>query len=376
MINLRIFNRSILAILSLIGLVFLIHGIINLLKGDNLPVDLALRYWQSKELILEHINIYKLSVHTQYPPSFYLFLIPFLHIFSYQFADLTWLFVNLFLLVSAVYILNKLAKDLPSPLKWFLPICFFCFHAIPHGLGVGQVHLMIPIGLLIYVYLSELDKKNYISQTFALFFLTVALGKLSLSIPFALLFLLENNHRKNILYAILINFILSGIILYFANSSILEYVELLLKNSNAVTSLGQIDIQRLTSFLGLPPFVSLFLGISMLLTFIFTVKTYLSTILDKLAIAALTARFFMYHAHYDNTILIFVLIALFYKSASTQTRKIDFIIISLFVVSMIIPARFLEWNAPTYGLFLIFQVLIWVSSGWVIIKNKTSLTAN
>jgi len=230
--------------------------------------------------------------------------------------------------------------------------------------------LIISIGLLIYVYLSESDTKIYISQTIALFFLTVALGKLSLSIPFALLFLFEKNHRKNILYAILINFILSWLILYFANSSILEYVELLLKNSKAVTSLGHIDIQRLTTFLGLPPFVSLILGISMLLTFIFIIKTYLSTIWDKLAIAALTARFFMYHAHYDNTILIFVLIALFMKAASIQARRIEYLILVLFSFSLIIPARFLEWNAPTYGLFLIFQVLIWLSSGWFIINKK------
>lgn len=354
---------------GLIATIYLFHGFSNLLTGDNLPVDLALRFWQSKELIGDKVNIYANSAHAQYPPSFYFFLYPVLHVLPYQLTDISWLILNSVLLISSSFILYDLSNSSKTEFRILLPLLFLTFHAIPHGLGVGQVHIVISTCFLISIYLAESTSSIWAKSFLSIVFLSIALGKFSLSIPLSIVLFMDKKHRINVVVAALLNGIISIFLLNRVNSSVIEYVEFVSKNSGAVASLGHLDVQQLIFSLQLPSQFSLVLSFILLSILLITLFKKSLSIWDKLALAALTARFFLYHAHYDNTILIFVLIALFQKLPSNTITKTQFIPLFLFSVSMIIPARFLEWNSLIGSLLLLFQLFIWVYSGLLLYKS-------
>jgi len=107
---------------------------------------------------------------------------------------------------------------------------------------------------------------------------------------------------------------------------------------------------------------------SLLMGLIITQK--LPSIYDQFAIAALISRFFIYHAHYDNVILLFVVVALWKRITIANGNLKTVFVFSLLIFSLILPARFLEWSYPFYGLGLLFQLSIWLYAGYMILINS------
>lgn len=368
------FLNLIILVLGCISVVYLVHGFSNLLIGDRLPVDLALRYWQTKDLIFNQINIYAEQVHAQYPPSFFLFLSPVMGFTSYRYMNFLWLFVNVLSLVGISISLIRFSSTNSLPYKALLLLSFLSFHSIPHGLGVGQVSLLILACLMLsIVFLSKKDR-TLLDFILGTFLLSISLGKYSLLIPFALILLFQKQFRKATLIAIVLNLFISGIILHQVGSNIPEYVTTILSNASAVENLGSLDIQALTKFIGLPsifnPIFSFGIVVGLL---ILIYKKKELTLFDQLALASLTARFFIYHAHYDNVILVFVLIALWNRTNFETKWSKEQVLFGLFVISLIIPARFLEWGYPFYGISFVYQLSIWGYSGFYLSMKSNPL---
>jgi hypothetical protein len=349
-----------------IAITFLVHGFYNLLSPENLPVDLALRYWQTKQLIFDQINIYSEQVHAQYPPSFFAFLSPLFGYVSYQTADWVWAMIN----VGGLIIISTYLRFHATPFKWVLPLSFLAFHSIAHGLGVGQVHVFIIANLIVFIWIYELDNTTVWLKFIGVAALSISLGKYSLSIPFALVFLISKKHRLAAIIALLSNVMVSFFVLQRVGSTIPAYITTILKNASAVQNLGTLDIQALSQILGLSSSVSLFMMVALLIGFVIILLKVKIDLWTQLALAALTARFYIYHAHYDNVIFVFLIIALWKRIPQFETLSKELILYGLVVISLIIPARFLEWHAPYYGIFLIYQLVVWLYSGYLLLKNK------
>jgi len=358
-------------VLFIIACLFLQHGFYNLLKdNNNLPVDLALRYWHTKALLLDQTNIFLYKEHPLYPPSFFIILSPILAFTKYNLADSIWALVNLvYLAIISIWLFN--ISDVDTLFKrLILPISFLCFHSIAQGIGIGQVTVFIIGNLVSYLWIKEFEK-NKLSRLIAIFCLTISLNKYSLLIPLAIVLLLNKKYRFDLLLAVIFNMILSWIALNHVSSSFREFFSGLITNSTYVKQLGSLDFQSFISLLNLPNYIHyliIILLFSLLMGLIITQK--LPSIYDQFAIAALISRFFIYHAHYDNVILLFVVVALWKRITIANGNLKTVFVFSLLIFSLILPARFLEWSYPFYGLGLLFQLSIWLYAGYMILINS------
>jgi len=362
-------------VLILISTLYLQHGFNNLLKDNyNLPVDLALRYWHTKDLIINKTNIFSYTEHPLYPPSFFIILSPFLAFTRYNWADFVWAILNLLYLSIISIWLFKISSSETIVKKLFLPLSFLCFHSITQGIGIGQVTVFIVGNLVFYLWLKE-KEINKLIRFIAIFCLTISLNKYSLLIPFAIVLFFNKKYRFDLILAVFINLLFSWIALNHVGSTFSEFFKGLITNSTYVKQLGSLDIQSFISLLGLPNYIHYLSIVILFSLFIFFILYYKKlSIYDEFAIAALVSRFFIYHAHYDNVILLFVVIALWKRLLILKESPKIVLILGLLIFSLIIPARFLEWSYPFYGIGLLYQLCIWLYAGYVVLLNSKNDT--
>lgn len=331
-----------LIVLIIVSTIYTFHGFSNLIVDSNegLPVDLALRYANSNDLIIDKVNIYEVTRHAQYPPSTFGILALVTVPVSYSRMDDVWAVIN----ILALILLAKILYQIPTQTidKWLLIFSFLSFHSIAHGLGVGQITVLIVASTLAAIYLAK-NWNNIFSTFIVILFLTFALGKYSLLLPFGLIFLLDRDLRIPFLGALSINLTASHFILERVNSSIPEYIQNVIGHSAGTANSGTIDIHALLSLVNIgSPYTMLgTLTLLLLFTFIIIKNRQSLNLWDQLALAAITARLFVYHAHYDNVILIFVVIALLNNYQDVK-RSINPVLLSLVTLLLIVPARFVD----------------------------------
>ena len=363
-----------LLILLIVGTIYTVHGFSNLIGAgsEQLPVDLALRYHQAENLIGNQVNIYAESSHAQYPPSTLLLLSALFLPIDYYFIDESWAIICTSAILISIISLIDLSKNRQS--GFFLAACFFAFHSIAQGLGVGQVTLPIVGALLGAIWCFERGNST-IYQIIGTFLLLFAMGKYSLLLPISMVLLLRKKYRPYLLAALALNIVISWALLRRVDSGIIDFVTTTLGSSGVTQSVGSIDLHALLYQVGITGNLPLLATLIMIvfLGTILIIRRAEMTIWDQLALAALVARFFVYHAHYDNLILIFVVIALFKRlPISFQPTNRVFIQLVLMLFSVIIPARFLTWEPPFYGFFLLYQLLLW----WFLIFEFAFRTSN
>jgi hypothetical protein len=362
-----------------VAIIYLFHGFSNLLSHPTsiLPTDLALRYHQANDLIIDKINVYQQTAHAQYPPSTFLFLSPLTHFSPYELMDEWWAILHILSLFLSVLLLNKL---FPQKEKTYLIIAsLLAFHSIPHAMGVGQISVIMTGFLMGSLYFLKF-KSGILYKALGIILLTFALGKYSLMIPIALVLLIDEELQIPTLLSIGVNIVLSYLVLLRVDSSIPEYIQLLLSNSSETQQLGTIDIQAIAGLLNAPDLFNLIGPLIIIAAFTIIIITYRKklTLWDQLAIASIVARFFIYHNHYDNIILIFVMVALLKKYTLSKDfiKNREFVLFLLTVFSLIIPARFLIWDAPFYGFFLIFQLTLWIGLSIYLINYRLNETTS
>jgi len=321
--------------------------------------------------------VYQQTAHAQYPPSTFLFLSPLTHFSPYELMDEWWAILHILSLFLSVLLLNKL---FPQKEKTYLIIAsLLAFHSIPHAMGVGQISVIMTGFLMGSLYFLKF-KSGILYKALGIILLTFALGKYSLMIPIALVLLIDEELQIPTLLSIGVNIVLSYLVLLRVDSSIPEYIQLLLSNSSETQQLGTIDIQAIAGLLNAPDLFNLIGPLIIIAAFTIIIITYRKklTLWDQLAIASIVARFFIYHNHYDNIILIFVMVALLKKYTLSKDfiKNREFVLFLLTVFSLIIPARFLIWDAPFYGFFLIFQLTLWIGLSIYLINYRLNETTS
>jgi hypothetical protein len=100
------------------------------------------------------------------------------------------------------------------------------------------------------------------------------------------------------------------------------------------------------------------------------------SIFGCLALAAIVTRFWTYHGHYDNVVFVFLLIYLF-RQIKWETLKswkdlyaLDVIWLIGIWVSLVIPSRILSVDPPYLGIFLFYQVFVWLGSATILVGKR------
>ena len=336
-------------------------------QETNLPTDLALRYHQSIDLIYEKVNIYHETAHSIYPPSTFLFISALSLNINYYNMDEVWAFINIVSLISLSAIIYFFLKNYKC--KWILILSVLSLHSIPHALGVGQISIVFISFFLLSIYMIIYHRNNYI-LIFGTLLLTISLGKFSLFLPFIPLLVINNKLRYPTLVSIAINFTLSYAILYRVDSNIYEYVASLASSSSEIKALGSLDLNAFLSLINAPDYLNTVGPVAVLLLAAVITIHYRERVnlFPLLALMAIVSRLFIYHNHYDNFILVIPLVYIF-KFYWNYSDKNYAILYFLFLVSLIIPARFLVWSEPIYGITLIYQLIIWLLTAVIIFNH-------
>ncbi|MGM0589532.1 MAG: hypothetical protein ACQETE_14010 [Bacteroidota bacterium] len=371
---------------SLLSIIYLFRGFFQLLSGERLPVDLALRWWRFQRLIVEQENIYLTISDAAYPPSSYALMGPFLGWYPYNIVDEIWALVNIIALIFSGYIVYKLIeeKGIAYQISLLAIPLFLSFQSLGMVLGVGQITILYVSLLLLVVYIGYAQPFNkWINLLVSSILLAISMGKFSLIIPICFVFLFDKRFRGILFGAVGINVLISWYIAIQLETTIWAIIADIYQNTKEIVALGSIDVHSMLHHLGISPDYSAFVSLLFLLLLVhFLISLQKNnTIFLKLAIAAIIARFWTYHAHYDNIVLVFLLIYAFQQldmvSQFTWIDLLDAKILWVLLIwlSLAIPARFLTADPPFYGVFLGFQVIIWLGSALLLIKRGYDLKA-
>lgn len=369
-------------VLPLIGLIYVIHGFYQMLDSQNLAVDLALRWWNMNELLVQGNNIYATMTSAVYPPSMHVLLWLIIGWLPYGWVAWMWAAVNMAAIVLLMVITYKwmYRSGVDYSITWIVTLSVPAFHSISHALGIGQLTVFyISIFLLVtYQYFRE-----YIPYWEKLIWtvpIALCLGKYSIFLPLIIPLLFQKHLRFIVLGAIIMNIILSLGVAVYLDIGVVKLMEGLLNNSGRVQELGSIDLHVFLSVMGLES--EWIVITSMILLLMFLGFNYLIKDIDltsRLALAAVFARLWVYHGHYDNLMLIFLLLAIgqmigqkffTYNNGYSGSYNFQFIIIVAVIFSIIIPARFLSFTPYYLGVFLMLQLMIWLFSGLYIAKRS------
>ena len=345
-----------------------------MLDSANIPIDLALRWWYMKGLLAEGTNIYAADLGALYPPSMYVLLWPLIGWLSYSWVTPVWAVINAISVVALMALTVKWLKEhnIPSDVRWLITLAIPAFHSISQALGIGQVTVVYITLFFLVAYRCSQHRIRLWEKLLWMLPLALCLGKFSLFIPLIVPLLLHERLRIIAIGAIILNLILSWQVASMLDTGIFKLMAQIMENSNKVREVGSLDLHVLLSISGVSNLGTTLSSIVLLAAFaVISYRIRSSNLLIQLALAAITARFWVYHGHYDNVVLIFVLMALalfittpLHKGLQSLAASPSLpILMGLTILTLIIPARFLIFTEPAYGIFLLLQLTVWLCAG-------------
>lgn len=374
-----VITTALLITVSIIAVFYLHRGFSFLLSGDRLAVDLALRYWEINRL-LSGENIYVTLEHLPYPPGALFILYPLIGWVSYEHVSLLWAIWNAVALLSILYITWKfLHQHMDTGLLWLVIISIGAFQSIGQTLGVGQI-TVIYMGAfawyLLIIYRNYFDSR-IIKWILAPLLIAFFAGKFTIFLPVCVYLLWKSEHR----WGIVIGGILHALGFYVAakltGTSTISLIVNWLDVGEAYETLGSIDLSAFLYLfkIGSPWSVIVAVLLMCVLTFYLHRNSY--GLLPSMAILMIFARFWMYHNHYDNLMLwpVYLVLILVVAQSEFRTSYKEWGILILFTISLILPARVLYWDAPFYGIFLMYQVIVWGYVVYYLVAGKNYLTS-
>lgn len=367
---------SVLIFCLVLGILYLTRGFGFMLSGGKLPVDLALRWWELRGLI-DGQNIYQTLSHLPYPPGALFLLYPLIGWMPYDWVEPAWALWNGLALILLLAITYLILKNYLTGWWLFASVSsVLVFQSIGQGLAIGQIALVYMSAFSVFLWILLQEKKMSPSLKYGFMPLLLAFyaGKFTIFLPVCFYLLLHKKYRLMILAGA------AWHIIGFAVASLMTGVRLpdlildWLQVGESFEQLGSIDLSFFLGLIGIgTPWNILLALLGMIILSVWLYRTEVP-LLFAVAILMIYGRFWMYHNHYDNVMLWPVLLVLWMLFAKTlvfnEYQKASFITLSLFIISVAIPARFLYWDAPFYGVFLIFQMILWI--GLVVYLVNTS----
>ncbi|MGB6302059.1 MAG: glycosyltransferase family 87 protein [Rivularia sp. (in: cyanobacteria)] len=372
-----IFKRDNILLLSSIILIILTlsyfsTGFYDLTINQNTAVDLFSR-WQEQQYIYRGLYPYDAMKGSPnvipeigtinsggYPPWAFFTGFIFFPPISWELTRFYHLILNvLSILVLAVFV-YQIAFPYGKPKALFTLTACLALSSHKSTLAMGQYGIIINALLIIMFWLIQRNKNVWAGLIFA-----VAMVKPNISAPYFLVLVIQKRIKAIVAFSLYIVFgsiniwIITKLTpIYMLDKIFGQSKYFADKGYSAigfVTALG-FDPKQATVFIGI-------IGILAIAILVYLCRYY--SLLNLFAICCVIGRVFVYHRHYDNLMLVFLLLAIT-KITFERENKLNILFLSLVALSLWVPARIID-----YANFEVVQIIIWIAAlGHILIQGK------
>ncbi len=359
-------------LLILLGLIYLSAGFYDLLINQDKAFDLLLR-WKEQQYIYQGVYPYDAMKGSPniipeigvidsggYPPWSFFTAFIFFPPISWELTRIYHALLNTFsILVSAIFAYR-------IGLPYSRAEALFCLTAIlaiasnKSTLMMGQYGIIINALLILMFWLIQKNKNIWAGLV-----LGIAMVKPNISAPFFLILMIHKRFKA--IFAFSLYIILGSIYIWIITKlSPIYMLNKIFGQSKYFADKGYSAIGFVTA-LGLDPKqATLLLGIIGL--FAVSVIIYLCrnySLLNLFAICSVIGRVFIYHRHYDNIMLMFLLLAII-KIYLVNPKKLNVFFVIVVGVSLWFPARIID-----YVNLELLQIMIWITAlGHILIQGN------
>ena len=359
-------------ILIFITLTYFFTGFYDLTINQNTAIDLFSR-WQEQQYIYRGIYPYDVTKDSPnmipeigainsggYPPWAFFTGFIFLPPISWPLTR----FYHLLLNILSILVLAVFAYQIGLPYGkskvLFTLIACLAISSHKSTLSMGQYGIIINALLITMFWLIQRNKNIWAGLIFA-----IAMVKPNISAPYFLILAIHKRIQAIIAFSLYITigsiniWIITKLTpIYMLNKILGQSKDFADKGYSAIhafTALG-FDPRQATVFLGI-------IGILAITIIIYLCRNY--SLLNLFAICSVIGRICVYHRHYDNLMLVFLLLAII-KTTFDNPNKLNTLFLTLVALSLWLPARIID-----YANFEVVQIIIWISAlGHILIQGK------
>lgn len=354
--------------------VFGFNALWHLLSSQNLPVDLALRYWEAKNTVFSQTNIYAESRLHTYPPSANLLLYPIIVLPGYELTRYLWTILGIALLMTGTI---QYSRSMSLEYSWALPVAL-SIQSVWMCIGIGQMsNHIVGLMMILFVHLKNASNLDALELNTLKRGLLIAYSaiKFSISLPFLGLLLLRKNSRVVVVGAAVLHILLIFALSLWLDTDFLTLIKQWATSGEDSQDLGTIDWFSISAALNISLSYALVLSLAGALLIVIMLHKTKADLLTSFLVLLVFSRFWMLHNHYDNVMLLPVLLFFLMQMLHCQKGQnaYPWIAFMLFWTSLIIPARFLNMDT-VYGLLLsVFQAAVWIGAAYWIWRGTYSL---
>ncbi len=302
---------------------------------------------------------------SMYPPASYPLLWLFYGWLSLGAARWVWALTSIALLAGFAILLIRVTKTDIRLERFFVVSFLLAIYPTAITIGNGQLTLHVIFPLLISILIVKERKGRWELDFLASLLLLLALVKPSITIPFLWIILFVSGSRRvltilSLSYAALTLFSVS-----FRENAFLGFLrDMKFYESGIFTQRGYANLHAWLGALDLEPWAFPATFVVLLALGLWCYRHRHSDIWLQLGVAALVARFWVYHRLYDDFLIIFPMIALFRlakQAPSADNRDIAAGVLLFFSWAfLLIPGTLYRLPPPLGVPFRISQALIWI----------------
>ncbi|MGB3758005.1 MAG: glycosyltransferase family 87 protein, partial [Rivularia sp. (in: cyanobacteria)] len=227
-------------------------------------------------------------------------------------------------------------------------------------LMMGQYGIIINALLILMFWLIQKNKNIWAGLIFG-----VAMVKPNISAPFFLILMIHKRFKA--IFAFSLYIILGSIYIWIITKiNPIYMLNKIFGQSKYFADKGYSAIGFVTALGFDPKEATLLLGIIGLFAvslIIYLCRNY--SLLNLFAICSVIGRVFIYHRHYDNIMLMFLLLAII-KIYLVNPKEINVFFVIMVGITLWFPARIID-----YINFELLQIMIWITAlGHILIKGK------
>ena len=336
--------------------------------GFTGAIDLRLRHTEVRQWFAGQ-PVYITLSRIMYPPQAYAVLWPFLGWLELPAARWLWAGTTVVVLVwlCRIAVRETGACTAGRAASALAVTMILSMNAVGVTVGNGQVSLHVVTALVAGLLLLRRADAGWLTDLAAAGLLLFAAIKPTLTAPFAWVALVTTQRARPLVLTAAGYIVLTLIAARFQPEPAYGLVRQWLAQDRPVFSTGYGDIQSMLAFLGrdswaMPLAVLLLTGLG-----VWTWRQREVDVWILIGVAALVARFWMYHRVYDDVLILLPMVALFRIAVGrapdvTQhaTRAYAGTLLGIAIVAMLAPARLETAAPPLNWLFIGGHIAVWL----------------
>ena len=292
-----------------------------------------------------------------YPPASFVILWPLLGWLSFPAARWFWAATAILAFAWLIFLIVRQSRADTKEEKVFIALFPLSIYATSAAIGNGQLITHLLPAVLAGILLVRSDEWQ--SQLLAAIFFLVGLAKPSISAPFFCILLFATPTLRPAAFAVAIYLVFTLFASFFQPSGLASLAQdWLHRGSETATHGGYANIHTWLSGLGLQSWMLPASAVCLLTLGIWIYQNRNADIWLLIGVAALTARFWMYHRLYDDMLIVLPFVALF-RVTKGSNNKMALLALVLLWMGALAPARLLV--TPGWSLVFEFaQTAIWI----------------